>query len=84
MLAAFLRDRREAKARRLALARARNELQTCGCCYDDEVLFEDMLTCAEGHLFCADCVRRSVEVAVGEGRGEFCCLGNEVSLCLNL
>ena len=58
----------------MAFARMRGELMECGCCYDNEVLFEDMLTCPEGHLFCSTCVRRLVEVGVGEGKVHFACL----------
>ena len=64
----------------MALARIRNELQTCSCCYDNEILFEDMLTCPDGHLFCRDCIRRSVEVAIGDGKSHFNCLYDNCEL----
>ncbi len=55
---AHLQRQKDEKAARLQAARDAGELQECTCCYDDEVLFEDMSTCPEGHLFCNECVRR--------------------------
>lgn len=66
-----MRAIRQAK---LDAAKENNELIECGCCFDDECLFEDMAPCEDGHLFCKECIRRSVEAAVGEGRTKFQCL----------
>ena len=63
---AFLRRREEEKTKRLAEAQEKKELLECGCCFDDEVLPEDSLTCPEGHLFCRECIRRSSEEVVGK------------------
>ena len=49
-------------------ARARNELYECGCCFEDECLFTEMNVCADGHLFCRQCIARSAEAAFGEGK----------------
>ena len=46
----------------------------CLCCYDDEVIIEDMNTCAEGHCFCKGCIKRSSEEVIGQGRLKFPCL----------
>jgi len=59
-------------------AKERNELLTCGCCFEDECLFEDMAPCEDGHLFCKECICRSVESAVGEGRTKFQCLTGKI------
>ncbi|XP_060560426.1 uncharacterized protein LOC132720319, partial [Ruditapes philippinarum] len=55
-------------------ARKNGELLECGCCFDDECLFEEMAACADGHIFCKECIRRSSEAAVGEGKTKFLCL----------
>jgi hypothetical protein len=47
-----------AKAEAFQRAKARNELVECAVCCDNECLFEDMTTCAEGHLFCKNCVKQ--------------------------
>ena len=47
----------------------------CNCCFDDEVLFEDMAACAEGHLFCKECIQRSSSEIIGQAKVKFPCLG---------
>lgn len=39
-------------------AKAQGALLECGCCFDSEVMLEDMAACNEGHLFCKECVRK--------------------------
>ena len=60
---------------KVAEAKKRGELIECVCCYNDECLFEDMLPCKGGHLFCRECVARASEVAIGEGKTSLTCLG---------
>lgn len=67
-------------------------LQTCNCCFDDEVLDKDTTRCENGCIFCKQCVQKSVEVAFGDGKLEFNCLANcpsyfglqtiQVSICV--
>ena len=40
----------------------------CQCCYDN-VTFEGMVQCVEGHLFCASCMKRYVSEGVFGGGG---------------
>ncbi|XP_067681693.1 uncharacterized protein [Haliotis asinina] len=72
----FLNIEQERK-RKLEAARRNGELYECGCCFDDELLFEDLSACADGHLFCRECIRRSTESALGEGKTKFPCLTGE-------
>ncbi|XP_041354024.1 uncharacterized protein LOC121371875 isoform X2 [Gigantopelta aegis] len=64
----------EERQLQVLLAKEKGELYECGCCFDDECLFEDLFACADGHLFCKECVRRSTETALGEGKTRFPCL----------
>ncbi|CAM1323419.1 Uncharacterised protein g8393 [Pycnogonum litorale] len=57
----YKREREELHVLKLDEARIKNELLTCGLCYDDDLLLEDTITCSEGHLFCKDCVRKEVD-----------------------
>ncbi|XP_044269764.1 E3 ubiquitin-protein ligase RNF216-like isoform X1 [Tribolium madens] len=64
-------------------ARNRGLMQTCNCCFDEEVLPRDIHTCGNNCKFCKSCIVKSVEVAFGEGKLSFPCLGNcESSLSL--
>lgn len=51
-------------------------MQTCNCCFDDEVLEREITKCENGCIFCKQCVQKSVEVAFGDGKLEFPCLTN--------
>ncbi|XP_014259959.1 E3 ubiquitin-protein ligase RNF216-like [Cimex lectularius] len=46
----------------------------CECCYADDVLDNEIITCSEGHIFCDTCVQKYVEVRLGEGKLAFPCL----------
>ena len=68
MTSDHIEAKRASKERRVAEARENSELLECNCCFDDEVLQEDMLPCADGHLSCRECVRRSAETNIGKRR----------------
>ncbi|CAM6118992.1 unnamed protein product [Calypogeia fissa] len=38
----------------------------CGCCYAEKQ-FEELVQCADGHLFCTDCLRRHLEGCIFGG-----------------
>ncbi|XP_078001133.1 uncharacterized protein LOC144453676 [Glandiceps talaboti] len=69
-----LEEKKQAHQARVERARTRRELQVCVCCYEDELLFDEMVACEDGHLFCKECVRRSSEEVIGRSRVEFPCL----------
>lgn len=51
-------------------------LQSCSCCFDDEVMPCDILTCTGGCRFCRECIRRSTEVGFSEGKVNFPCFSD--------
>ena len=63
---AHLQAKKKEREKRFEEARAAGELEECGCCYDDEVMREDMLECPNKHRFCRECVRRGAETAIGK------------------
>ncbi|KAL3872808.1 hypothetical protein ACJMK2_036008 [Sinanodonta woodiana] len=72
-IADFLEEEKRQREQRVMKAKEKKELLECSCCFDDECLFEDMTSCADGHLFCKECVRRSTETVIGMGKTEFPC-----------
>ena len=78
------RTHKENRAIKLQEAKSQGLLQECSCCYDDEVLIEDMLSCPKGHLFCKSCVRRSTEVVIGEAKAKFPCLTGDCETTFQL
>lgn len=49
-------------------------METCSCCYDEEVMPKDTFNCPNGCKFCRECIKKSCEVALGEGKTDFPCL----------
>ena len=56
-------------------ARTAGILGECSCCYSDECLDEDMISCNNNHMFCKECVSRGASVAIGDGKTIIECLG---------
>uniref|UniRef100_A0A1Y1LPB4 RING-type domain-containing protein n=1 Tax=Photinus pyralis TaxID=7054 RepID=A0A1Y1LPB4_PHOPY len=72
----FLNKRKIEEEMERKQAKAAGLLQTCACCYDDEIMFKDITSCEAGCIFCKDCVRKGAEVAFGDGKLDFPCLGD--------
>ncbi|CAG9769904.1 unnamed protein product [Ceutorhynchus assimilis] len=54
-------------------ARALGILETCGVCEEEELIPEECFNCKKGCVFCKDCVRKYVEVRMGDGFTTFPC-----------
>ena len=48
----FIRLQNREKQERKNVAKENDQLNECACCYDDELLEEDMRSCVAGHFFC--------------------------------
>ncbi|XP_050507732.1 E3 ubiquitin-protein ligase RNF216-like [Diabrotica virgifera virgifera] len=57
-------------------ARKFNLFETCQCCFDDELIPEEIYFCMRGCSFCKDCVKKGVEVGVGKGDTRFLCMAD--------
>ncbi|XP_021915024.1 uncharacterized protein LOC110827567 isoform X2 [Zootermopsis nevadensis] len=54
----FIIMKEQRKKEAFKLAKRKGELLECMCCFDPDVMAEDMATCTDGHLFCKECIRR--------------------------
>ena len=57
-------------------AKRLGHLQECLCCYSDDCLPEDMISCKGGHVYCRECIARGTDVAIGDGKTVIECLGH--------
>lgn len=72
----FISKQRDALKQRVSEAKETGTIQTCICCYNEDILPEDMFECEEHCRFCKECIRRSVEISYGNGKLVFECLNN--------
>ncbi|XP_059472611.1 uncharacterized protein LOC132194979 isoform X2 [Neocloeon triangulifer] len=70
----YYKNKEEERKRAIERARAKNELVECPVCCEDECLFEDMTACADGHLFCKNCIKQYAETAIGDNKTQFPCI----------
>ncbi|XP_066260335.1 uncharacterized protein [Euwallacea similis] len=73
----FLQVKKQKDAEERKYAKELGLLQSCGCCFDEEVMPTDILTCQGGCRFCRDCIKRSTEVAFSESKTNYPCLSAE-------
>ncbi|XP_067009558.2 E3 ubiquitin-protein ligase RNF216 [Anabrus simplex] len=69
----YIEFRKMIREKAFARAKAAGTLLECACCFNNELLPEDVTTCSSGHLFCVECVTRGAEAWIGEGRTRFPC-----------
>lgn len=72
----YIKLKKEEKKLEIQKAKQAGLLETCACCFDDEILPNEILTCSKGCHFCKDCIKKSVEVAFGDGKINFPCLAD--------
>ncbi|CAG9859328.1 unnamed protein product [Phyllotreta striolata] len=68
-----LKEKREAERRE---AKENGLFQTCQCCYDDEVMPNELFTCPKGCEFCGSCIKKSSEITLGKGEINVKCLND--------
>ncbi|CAH1170092.1 unnamed protein product [Phaedon cochleariae] len=79
----YIKEKIEKEERDRKYAKENGLMNTCRCCFDDEVMPKDTFCCPNECMFCRDCILKSCEVALGEGKTEFNCLeGCEVEFTL--
>ncbi|XP_072385345.1 uncharacterized protein [Diabrotica undecimpunctata] len=57
-------------------ARKFNLFETCQCCFDEELIPEEIYFCMKDCPFCKECVKKGVEVGVGRGDTKFPCMAD--------
>ncbi|KAI4471048.1 ubiquitin conjugating enzyme 7 interacting protein-related [Holotrichia oblita] len=86
---AFIQHEREIrnmlKEKELNFRRAKELgfLESCNCCFTDDLIPEDCFICRNGCTFCRECIRKAAEIAYSEGKTEYVCLadcGSDFSL----
>ena len=70
----YIKQEEDKLAQRRITAKERGDLLECTCCYDPEVLPEDMTGCSNSHIYCKHCVQRSAEALIENGILHFPCL----------
>ncbi|XP_063911095.1 E3 ubiquitin-protein ligase RNF216-like [Zophobas morio] len=70
----FIKQKDEKYKHALEEARRHGLLQTCACCYDDELIPEECHFCKKGCTFCKNCVKTGAEYVIGREETRFPCL----------
>jgi len=63
----------EAHQKKIENARKTGAFFTCGCCFDNECLLEEVYMCSSDHMFCGDCMRRGAGVQIGDNKVAITC-----------
>lgn len=51
-------------------------LETCQCCFNEELIPEECYFCRKGCVFCKDCIIRGTKTIIGKGELVFPCFAN--------
>ena len=70
----YIRNKELERQKKFERAKQSNTLAECICCYNNELLDEDMLPCTVEHLFCKECVKSYAETNISSCKYEFVCL----------
>ncbi|XP_023018957.2 uncharacterized protein isoform X7 [Leptinotarsa decemlineata] len=71
---AFLKEKEQKENTERQNAKENGLMNTCQCCFDEEVMPKDTFNCPKGCMFCRDCIQKSCEVTLGEGKTVYKCL----------
>ncbi|KAG5876148.1 hypothetical protein JTB14_021080 [Gonioctena quinquepunctata] len=72
----LLREKKEKEEQDRQNAKENGLMISCQCCYDEEVMVKDSFSCPKDCRFCRDCIQKSCEIALGEGKTEYNCLND--------
>ncbi|CAH1115578.1 unnamed protein product [Psylliodes chrysocephalus] len=72
----YIKETKEKEENEKRLAKENGLLNTCQCCYDDEVMPKDTFYCPKDCTFCKSCIQKSCEVTLGDGKTDFKCLNH--------
>ncbi|KAJ8924800.1 hypothetical protein NQ315_000954 [Exocentrus adspersus] len=72
----YLLEKQKQEEQDRLFAKQNNLMETCTCCFDDEVMPKDTFMCPNGCKFCRDCIKKSCEVTMGESKTSFPCLAD--------
>ncbi|KAK9881518.1 hypothetical protein WA026_016398 [Henosepilachna vigintioctopunctata] len=72
----YIKDLEKKKEEERMRIKKEGLMLTCSCCFDDEVMPDYTHRCSNNCVFCKGCIIKSVEVAFGEGKLVFPCLGD--------
>ena len=69
----YLTTQKHLRNLKILNAKSKKLLIECQCCFDNELIEDDMMPCPMGHLFCRDCIKRYAISQLGECKYKFKC-----------
>ncbi|CAH1980148.1 unnamed protein product [Acanthoscelides obtectus] len=68
--------KQQEEADRRKIAKENGLSVSCQCCFADDLFPEEVYSCTNDCCFCAECIRKSCELKLGEGDIQFPCLAD--------